>query len=240
MDNQMKKIIAFTLALQSMMLYAQDKKNSATISVVGVATTRVQPDEGVLMLDASFIGLDVNQAMAGLDKKAKELSRMIVAAGLDEKLVKVNNFQINKHTVYNRGIVKDSGYTASQNMQVKFVYSKDKMAKILTAFSQGKTDYHMYFNFILSDSLKKKTENQLMKSAVKDAQQKSNILSAEAGVKIKGIKTIEYGFNNGNQPYPMINTRGALMEDSSNNGMQGFTPNDIEMRDEVMIIYEFE
>ena len=95
MDNQMKKIIAFTLALQSMMLHAQDKKNSATISVVGVATTRVQPDEGVLMLDASFIGLDVNQAMAGLDKKAKELSRMIVAAGLDEKVVKVNNFQIN-------------------------------------------------------------------------------------------------------------------------------------------------
>jgi uncharacterized protein YggE len=236
----MKKLIALTLVFQSLFVTAQDKKNNATVSVSGESSIKLQPDEVVLLLDATYIAQEVNQAIAGLDKKAKELSKMIVTAGLNEKEVKVNNFQINKHTVYNRGAVKDSGYAASQNMQVKFVYSKEAVAKILTAFSRGKTDYNMYFNFILSDSLKKKTETQLMKTAVKDAQQKANLLATEAGVKIKGIKTIEYGLGNDNRPYPLMNTRGAMMEDAANSNMQGFIPNDIELHDEVKVTYELE
>ena len=236
----MKKIITILLVIQSMLLYAQDKKNVSSLSVKGVSKLKVQPDEGMLNLNANFIGLDVNQAMLGLEKKTKELIKQIVASGLNEKDIKTINFQLNKHSVYRRGSSKDSGYFASQSLQVKFVYSKEKVAKILNVFSESKAGYNMNFDFILSDTLKKKTEATLMKLSIKDAKMKANLLTAEAGVKIKRIKVIEYGVVSANRTYSMLPTRSMSADVTGGEAMQGFTPNDIEMSDEVLIVWELE
>jgi hypothetical protein len=237
----MKKIIALILLFQSFNLLAQERKNTATITVKGVSNLKVQPDEGYLNLNASFIGLDVNQAMLGLEKKTKELIKQIIASGLNEKDIKTINFQLNKHSVYRRGATKDSGYFATQSLQIKFTYSKEKIAKILNTFSDSKADYNMYFNFMLSDTLRKQSEAVLIKIAVKDAKTKATTLSNESGVKIKSIKGIEYGIVANNQPYPMLKTRSMMMADENGQGaMQGFTPDDIELNDEVLIIWEIE
>jgi hypothetical protein len=201
----------------------------------------VQPDEGMLNLSVTHIGLDVNQALIGLDKKSKEIIKKIVAAGLNEQDVKTTNFQLNKHTVYRRGTNKDSGYYASHSLQVKFMYSKDKVAKILNSFSESKADYNMGFNFMLSDTLDKQTTSSLIKLAVKDAKIKANTLALEAGVKLKSIKAIEYGIATESQAYPMMKTRSMMMaDDGGGAAMQGFTPNNIEVNDEVLMIWEIE
>jgi hypothetical protein len=237
----MKKIIAILITIQSFALYAQEKKNIATLTVKGISNLKVQPDEGQLNLNANYIGLDVNQTMLGLDKKTKEIIKQIIAAGLNEKDIKTINFQLNKHSVYRRGSAKDSGYFATQSLQVKFIYSKEKVAKILNTFSDSKSDYNMHFNFMLSDTLMKQSESALIKMAVKDAKTKANNLATESGVKIKGVKAIEYGAANHSEPYPMSKTSRMMMaEDSVQGTMQGFTPNDIELNDEVIVIWEVE
>lgn len=237
----MKKIIALVMMLQCLMVQAQDKKSAATISVKGVSTIKVQPDEGILNLNATYIGLDVNQAMLGLEKKTKELIKQIVASGLPESEVKTLNFQINKHSVYRRGITKDSGYFATQSLQVKFAFSKEKVARILNNFSESKADYNMHFNFVLSDTLQKQTETKLMKLAVRDAQSKANVLATEANLKLKNIKLIEYGNVRNNETYPMFKTRSSMMADDGGQGaMQGFTPEDVVLNDDVLIVWELE
>ena len=70
----MKRLITILLLIQSVLLYAQEKKNVASISVKGTSNLKVQPDEGMLNLNATYIGLDVNQAMLGLEKKTKEIN----------------------------------------------------------------------------------------------------------------------------------------------------------------------
>ena len=237
----MKKAIAILFIIQSFVVLAQDKKPAATISVKGVSTLKVQADEGILYLSANFIGADINQAMLGLEKKTKELIKQIVASGLQEKDVKTTNFQLNKHTVYRRGSNKDSGYFATQSLQIKFAYSKEKVAKILNTFSDSKADYNMNFNFVLSDTLSKQCTSNLIKLAVKDAKAKANTLANESGVKLKNIKHIEYGVVANHEPYPMAKSRGMMMADGGGEGaMQGFTPNDIELSDEVVVIWEIE
>lgn len=236
----MKKGLILFLVLLSLGLKAQDKGKAPTVSVKGTSNLKVQPDEGMLNLSATFIGMDVNQAMLGLDKKTKELIKRVVAAGLNEKDIKTINFQLNKHTVYHRDYSKDSGYIAMQSLQVKFNYSKEKVAKIVTTFSESKADYTMHFNFMLSDTLKKHTENKLMKLAVNDARNKAAILSMEAGVKLKSIKHIEYGHVAETPFYPMAKTRSMMADGAGDAGMQGFTPDDIELTDEVLITWELE
>ena len=237
----MKKIITLIILMQSFILSAQDKKSPTYIVVKGNSSLKVQPDEGILNLNASHIGLDVNQAMLGLEKKTKEIIKQIVASGLNENDIKTINFQLNKHSVYRRGSTKDSGYFATQSLQVKFIYSKEKVAKILNNFSESKADYNMHFNFVLSDTLLKQSESNLIKLAVKDAKQKASMLSSEAAVKLKNIKSIEYGIEPNNPSYPMLKSRSMMMGDEGGQGaMQGFTPNDIELSDEVLITWELE
>jgi uncharacterized protein YggE len=223
------------------MLHAQDKKSATTIAVKGFSSIKVTPDEGTLILSASFIGLDVNQAMQGLDKKTKELVKRIVASGLNESEIKTSNFQLNKHSVYRRGTAKDSGYFATQSLSVKFNYSKEKVAKILNNFSESKADYNMHFNFMLSDTLQKQTEIKLMKLAVKDAKDKATVLANAAGVSIKNIKSIEYGIVENGVSYPMYKTSSSMRaDDVGQEAMQGFTPNDIDENKEVLIVWELE
>lgn len=236
----MKKLIVLILCLPGLVTLAQEKKSNATISVKGISNLRMKPDEGILNLNASYIGLDINQAMSGLEKKTKELIKQIVASGLNENDVKTTNFQLNKNTVYRRGNTKDSGYFATQSLMVKFVYSKEKVAKILTNFSDSKADYNMHFNFVLSDSLKKKMEVDLMKLAVKDASKKAGVLATESGVRLKAIKSIEYGYAPAEPNYPMYKSRSMMADEGGQQNMQGFTPMDIELSDEVLMVWELE
>ena len=131
----MKNSIIIFLLIFSINIKAQEKK-TATITVKGISKLSVVPDDGMLNLSVTHIGLDVNQALVGLDKKSKEIIKKIVAAGLNEQDIKTTNFQLNKHTVYRRGTTKDSGYFASHSLQVKFLYTKEKVAKILNSFSE--------------------------------------------------------------------------------------------------------
>ena len=236
----MRKKLTVIFFFTSLFLFAQEKKNAASINVKGTSNLKVQPDEGMLNLSASFIGLDVNQAMQGLDKKTKELTKQIIAAGLNEKDIKTTNFQLNKHSVYRRGVSKDSGFFATQSLQIKFKYSKENVAKILNSFAQSKSDYNMNFNFMLSDTLKKQTESNLIKLAVKDARYKANILAVEAGVKLKNIKSIEYGIIIQVPYYPMAKTRSMMADSNGEAAMEGFTPDDLDLNDEVLILWEIE
>jgi len=236
----MRKKLTVIFFFTSLFLFAQEKKNAASINVKGTSNLKVQPDEGMLNLSASFIGLDVNQAMQGLDKKTKELTKQIIAAGLNEKDIKTTNFQLNKHSVYRRGVSKDSGFFATQSLQIKFKYSKENVAKILNSFAQSKSDYNMNFNFMLSDTLKKQTESNLIKLAVKDARYKANILAVEAGVKLKNIKSIEYGIIIQVPYYPMAKTRSMMADSNGETAMEGFTPDDLDLNDEVLIVWEIE
>ena len=94
---------------------------------------------------------------------------------------------------------------------------------------------------MLSDTLAKQTTSNLIKLAVKDAKIKANTLALEAVVKLKSIKAIEYGIVTENQVYPMMKTRSMMMGDEGGGSeMQGFTPNNIEVNDEVLMIWEIE
>ncbi len=236
----MKKILVLLFMLISTNIIAQDKKPPATISIKGSATLKVQPDEGTVSITATYIGLDVNQTMLGLDRKAKELIKQFVAAGISEKSIKTTDFQVNKNMVYRRGLTKDSGFVATQNMQARFLYSKEKITQILNKFSESPQDFNLSFSFQLSDSLKNITNEKLIRLAVADAKRKAGVIASEASLKLKNIRHIEYGATNFEAPvYPALKSRALLMEEDSGS-MQGFSPNDMVVSDEVSILWELE
>lgn len=239
----MKIVFLSTLFLLSTLSsFAQSENKSSTLQVVGNGKIYVKPDVGVLIIRVQYKQLNFSQAIVGLNDKTKELTKQIVAMGFKEEEIKTTDFQINENKVYARDRYIDSGYIASQNVQVEFKNQKEIITKILTIFSKSKTDFSVNFNFKLSDTLKTKAQDELIVMAIKDAKRKSKLIGTSAEVSLKKIKEISYGspFSGGVSELHDVRVFKAMATEGPNENMSGFTPNDLLLEDSVSIVWEIE
>ncbi|MCC6252542.1 MAG: SIMPL domain-containing protein [Bacteroidia bacterium] len=235
----MKNIILLMLIVFYSSVYSQDIKTSSIIKVQGSATTKVTPDECTLYLAISYIGLDPNLAIIGLDQKVKEIGKQIKASGFKDTDMLTSNFTVSKNVLYRDEYTKDSGYVANQSIKVKFKFSKEQVVKILNNITKSRSDYNLSFEFGLSDSLKLQTSEKLIAQAVKDAKNKSNLLAKELGVKLKGVSSVDYVSNI--DIYPEYTGKNYAMH--AGDGMldlQGYTPEEIVKKEEVMVTWTIE
>ncbi len=238
----MKTLFTFALiVLLSLHSFAQPDRNTSTLRIVGNAKTFVKPDLGVLNINLSNKNMNFNNTILGLNEKTKELTKQIVAMGFKEENIKTINFQINENKIYLRDQYIDSGYIASQSIQVEFKNDKETLTKILNTFSKSKIDFNLSFSFKVSDVLVEKTQHDLIVAAIKDAQKNAKLISETSEVILKKIKEIKYGTSpTQGGPEFMDGARFKVSATASDDNMVGFTPNDILFEDQLTIIWDIE
>ena len=227
----------FFLCFMASPSFSQENDDKQLLKVSGNSKTSVAPDLGVLHVNVNHINMSASQAIVGLNNKTKEVYNKLASLGIKENDIKTINFSIAENRVYRRDEYRDSGYVASQTVQVEFSSKKERISEILTAFSDTKTNFQLGFSFKLSDELKKKVKNDLIKEAINDAKDKANLIASSAGVKLLKIAEINYGVFSDNVYQPVYEM--AAMAKSGNDIM-GFTPQDIELNDKVIVMWEFE
>ena len=226
-------LVLLTTAFTS---FGQTEKHVPSIQIVGQARTSVKPDVGVLIISITNKSLEASQAISGLNDKTKDVSKQLMSIGFKENDIKTTDFQVRENKIYRREEIIDSGYVAMQNVKVEFKGHKENIAKILTAFSKSKTDFTVNFDFKLSDELQEKVKNELIKSAIKDANSKSKVIAESAGVKLLRIRDINYGGGG-----IIMNESGARYKlAAASDSMEGFTPTDMEFSDTVVITWQLE
>jgi uncharacterized protein YggE len=233
---------ALAVALSSITFFsfAQTEKNPPAVQVLGISKKMVTPDVAILSIMLTYKDMNFAQTTVGLNAKTKDVSRQIVSAGFKEADIKTTDYNIRVNRIYRNDSYLDSGYVASQNVVVEFNYSKEKISKILTTFSKSKTPFELRFDFKLSDELKKKVNNDLIRLAVNDAKEKARILSESSGVKLKRILDIQYGlgFNEYAPREAMYSMNAKLASEAD--VIEGFTPKEVELNDHVTMRWEIE
>jgi len=233
--------LSFFFILYSLLAFAQPDRNASTLRIIGNAKTFVKPDLGVLNINLSNTNMNFNNTILGLNEKTKELTKQIVSMGFKEETIKTLNFQINENKIYLRDQYIDSGYIASQSIQVEFKNDKETLTKILNTFSKSKINFNLSFSFKVSDALVEKTQHDLIVSAIKDAQKNAKLIVETSGVVLKKIKEIKYGTApSQGGPEFMDGARFKTSAAASNDTMVGFTPNDILFEDQLTIIWDIE
>lgn len=234
----MKYPFSFALLLCVAQVFAQSESKTPELQVVGVAELKVTPDLGVMNIHITAKDMDFGKSITKLNDKTTAIVRQITGIGFKQADVKTVDFRVSENKIYRREQMIDSGYIASQSVQVEFKSAKETIAKILDTFSKGKTDFVLSFNFKLSDELEKKTKEDMMRIAVQDARHKANVLAEAAQVKLKRIRVIQHS-DGGYRPQPMqykaMDSRMASAESNF-----GFTPSDLQYNDSVSIIWEVE
>src|SRR5690606_26929067 len=109
--------------------------------------------------------------------------------------------------VWSNGRSIDSGYAGNQSLLIEFDNDNRKIANLVKALSGGKVDVNFGFAFGLSEKKKETTRQELIRKAVKDAENKATTIATAANVKLSGISKIEYGKMEINRPAPMYEAR---------------------------------
>ena len=224
--------------------FSQDlKQQQPTLQVTGQGRLYVHPDLGVLSIQVKCISLNFSESIVKLNKKSQDISNQITAIGFSSNAIKTTDFQINNYSIFRKGETIDSGYIATQNVEVEFKNTKDNITKIINTFSKSKTDFGLNFSFKLSDSLKANTQKEIIRLSVSDAKEKAKLLAESASIKLKRIKAITYGSSYGNEGMNErqgVRLQSAVVGYNSNDALVGFSPKDLLFTDSVNISWDIE
>ena len=229
----MKKLYTLLLSVITLTAYSQSK-----IESVGFSTISVKPDIGILTLNFSSIKADIGSAVENLNTETNKATKQLSKLALENMSQNTRNFSVNVNRIFNNtGKFRDSGYVASQQVQVSFKNSKENISKVLSSFSENYGDLNFNFSFQASDSLKRSIESRIVKLATQDAMEKAEILATSAKRPLGRIIEIKHG-NISFQGVSQMGMTASLNEVRIRGTNSGFETNDLKFSDMVSVVFE--
>jgi len=232
----MRKNLTFlVLLLTSLNVFSQSKLES-----VGFSTISVKPDIGVLTLIFNSIKGDIRSAVENLNNETSQATRQIEKIKLQNMSQSTQNFSVRPNMIYDKGgKMTDSGYIASQIVQVRFDNSKENISRIINSFSINYGNLNFHFSFEASDSLKASVENRILELATQDAIKKAETLARSSNHSLGKIIEIRHG----TIPFtgvPQMGLGGELNEIVIRGNSQGFEAKELSFSDKVLVIFEMQ
>lgn len=240
----MNKIYTLLFCLFTIISTAQNENKSKTLEVVGFAKMAVSPDMRILNINLNKVDIEFSQSIKRLNSKSQDITNQLKEIGFDQSAIRTKDFDVRKNKVNRKNRRVDSGYIATQKIQLEFKNNKDNIAKILSQFSKGNTEFNLDldFDFKLSDTLKESVQEEIIQLATEDAFSKAKLISQAAKIDLKKVSEINYG-NSYNAGMSLNTNNYGLNEvvtvgfGRSEVGITGFTPEDIIYTDNILVIW---
>ncbi len=236
----MKRLTIIFLLILSITTFGQEKEKP-TLNVTGVARVTVKPDLGVLNISVSEVKPKMGDAIKELGDKSNYYNELLKKMGFQEKDIRTTNFEVSKNRIYKNNETIDSGYVASQNIRLEFVYDQKTLQKIVFEFSKSEKAIDFSFDFELSEQLKQKVQSQIIDFAVKDGNEKANGIAKAAGLKLVKINDITYGSFGRDSGMELVEKKhtyaAAAIASGDDSQSFNFTPDDLIFRDALTIIW---
>lgn len=229
----------YTLLFCLITIISTGQNDNKTMEVVGFAKVAITPDIGVLNININEIDSLFSQSIKGLNSKSQDITNQLKRIGFQQSAIRTNNFEISKNTIYRNDKNIDSGYIATQQIQLEFKNDQNNISKILNQFSKSSTEFNLNFNFKLSDSLKENVQKQIIELATKDEYSKAILISEAAKIELDKITKINYGsnFNGGMKLYNNDQGLNEIVLRGESSISQGFTPSYIVYTDNILVIW---
>lgn len=169
-----------------------------------------------------------NQTNTAVNKLLGDLKNL----GVEEKNIKTTNYSVFPVTDFSGGTQRTTGYTVTQNLEVKVkpIELANKVVDIATADGVNIVGG---ITFVLDDETQKKVEDQARGEAVQKAKDKAQSLANAAGIKLgKIIDVQESGLF---QPMPL---RSLALEDKAPGQQTTLTPGENTVEVNITLSYE--
>ena len=227
-------------------LMAQENQTAgpakASLKVVGTGEMKVVPDLAVMNMTVKATDMDFNKAVQKLNEKTDRLHKKLLSAGFKRDEIKTSQLNVQENGQWRDGNYIDSGFVASQSIELRFKRDQQRMARLMNAFSEEKgAEALFHFGFALSDEARQQAEEELIKKAIQDARKKGAVIANASGVKLGKVKNIIYGQPE-IRPVPMYESAMAdvHMRSAKGQSMPDIEAREIEMQDTITIYWDIE
>ncbi|MDJ0270379.1 MAG: SIMPL domain-containing protein [Aigarchaeota archaeon] len=192
------------------------------LSVMGLATTEVRPDETVITFGVEIREKTPEEAL----RKAGELSTNVIetikSLGVSDEFIKTTGYSIYPQYEYYRDGSPPTivGYIAQHTIEVR-IRDPALIGKVLDSAVDSGANRVYGIVFQLSQEARKDLMKRLIREAVEDAYSRAEAAIAAAGVSVKGIKSIE--INDVSAPTPIVIGAEKAVETPIMQGLTSYT-----------------
>jgi len=171
--------------------------NNSTLYVMGDAQTMVKPDKVTLLFSIETTNTTADGALNSNSEAMNNTLEALKAAGVLENETSTSFFNISPNynitrededlpPIETRDIVS---YTVTNSITIDSSNLLNVSERIDTAVQAGVNDISS-ITFSLSDEKSELIENDLLKQAVEDAQNKADIAASALGLKVVGVESV--------------------------------------------------
>ena len=192
-------LLAFNNIAYAQSTIGQNVSNSnsnSTLSITGNAETMVKPDKVSLTLSVETTNKTANAALIANSATMDNVLDALESSGIKENETSTSFFNIspnynitqeeNFQPLQNRDIIS---YTVTNSITVDSTNLLNVSQWIDTAVQAGANDVSSV-SFLLSDKKSGLVKNELMKQAIMDAKNKSDIAASALGLEVVGVRSL--------------------------------------------------
>ena len=219
--------------------------NMRTIRVTGRGQMKVHPDMTRIIITLEGLYKEYGETLRRSSEDTEQLKDILSAFGFERADLKTLNFGVDTEyeTYKERGEYKQRfvGYKFRHLLKLEFESDNKRLGKILYALATCPQSPEFRIVYAVKDS--EAAKNTLLGKAVKDANEKAEVLSSSAGVTLKGIQSIDYSWGEIN--FEVSPMRGDMVMDRCMVPMAAegsydmdIEPDDIVVSDTVTVVWE--
>jgi uncharacterized protein len=190
-------LLAFNNIAYAQSTFSQNVSSSnSTLSVIGNAETMVKPDKVTLTLSVETTNKTANAALIANSETMDNVLDALKTSGVKENETSTSFFNISPNynftqeedfrPIQSRDIIS---YTVTNSITVDSTNLLNVSQWIDTAVQVGANDVSSV-SFLLSDKKSELVKNDLMRQAIMDAKNKSDIAASALGLEVVGVRSI--------------------------------------------------
>ena len=176
-------------------LIQNNSANDGNISVAGIASVKVKPDEAVVSLGVETIGKTANGALATNSDAMNKVINALKRVGVKENETSTSAFSISPNFYDSESCsasLKVTGFTVSNSIQIESA-NINNMSRWIDISIEAGANIVNNIAFTLSEKKLADTKINLIKKALDDARRKADIAATALGLEVVGIKSINLG-----------------------------------------------
>jgi len=219
------------------------KNEKGTIRIKGIGCAEQTPDLVVLSLTLTAQNKEYSAAMKIGSQQIDMLREAITDAGLKADDLKIVNFNV--RSIYEDEEYRDgkitrnrqilAGFECRHDLKISFAFDNKKLNKTIDIIAASLSQPKISIAFTIKDT--DAFNDEILKSAAKDALRKAKVLCAASKVKLGKLIDINYSCNEPVLRQEMMVCAGYAPPDKNS---FNFQPEEIKMSDTVEFLWEIE
>jgi hypothetical protein len=201
-------IIAVTvivIVLLALFVFVPMFSTNNTISVQGISDIKVLPDMVAVYFNVQANGTTSSQADSAANAIYNNLDSALLAIGFNNSQIGTESFSIYPNVIYNNGISTNSGYIASQSVELEFSANETNLLSSVINIGANAGAGISSIDFELSPALQDQYKSQALTLASQDAKTKADAVASGLGKSVGNLVSVSVD-NFEYAPFPIYNS----------------------------------